>query len=129
LLLGGCGKDSPSRPETGKDLSSFVGKWADLSSAPETAHRQCCFYDSTAENPCGPDTLILRADSSMAFTSVLDEPSLYWIDGDTLYRFKGMNREDTLKFAFTLDHDTLNFPQAPLCDHNPIPSHYRKVPD
>ncbi|HKP94350.1 MAG TPA: hypothetical protein VJ385_01215 [Fibrobacteria bacterium] len=129
LLLCGCPGHSPSQPGNGADTVSLVGKWADLANAPGTIDKRCCFFDSTAAEPCGPDTLILRADGSMAFTSVPDEPFQYRVLGDTLYRFLGPNREDTLKYAFTHRGDTLSFAVTPLCDHNPIASRYRKVPE
>ncbi|MDB5103481.1 MAG: hypothetical protein JWP91_1170 [Fibrobacteres bacterium] len=125
--LAGCEKHSTSGG--GPEESALIGKWADLSNAPGTLDRQCCFYDSTAGDPCGPDTLILRRDSSMSFTSVIDEPLRFWVDEDTLYRFRGDNRADAVRFAFSIRHDTLSFAVSPLCDHNPISSRYRKVPE
>jgi hypothetical protein len=64
----------------------------------------------------------------MTFTSVIDEPSHFTVAGDTLYRFRGFNFEDTLRYGFHLSHDTLYFPITPLCDHNPLPARFRKVP-
>lgn len=125
-FLACTGKDTPIQ-SNGESGASLLGKWSDLSHAPETIDRQCCFFDSSAEEPCGPDTLVLNPDSSMRFTSLPDEPSMYWVAKDTLYRFKSGNREDTLKYAFTLRHDTLSFALSPLCDHISLAARYRKV--
>ncbi|MDB5051702.1 MAG: hypothetical protein JWO30_4773 [Fibrobacteres bacterium] len=127
-LAQSCGKHSPSQPDSGA-AKGLVGKWADLANAPGTLVRECCFYDSTAEEPCGPDTLILREDGSMTFTSVIDEPSSYRVAKDTLYRFRGSNPDDSLKSAFTLSRDTLSFATSPLCQHKVFSPRYRKVPD
>jgi hypothetical protein len=125
-LLACNDKHTPNQPD-GEMGESLLGKWSDLSHAPETVDRHCCFFDSTREEPCGPDTLVLNSDSSMRFTSLPDEPSTYWVAKDTLYRFKSGNREDTLKYAFILRHDTLSFAVSPLCDHVSLASRYRKV--
>jgi hypothetical protein len=128
IFANGCGKRSPNQPDSGAG-KGLVGKWADLANAPGILDRQCCFYDSTAAEPCGPDTLILREDGSMAFTSVIDEPSSYRVAKDTLYRFRGSNPDDTLRYAFTLRHDTLRFATSPLCQHKVFSPRYLKVPD
>ena len=127
-LLMGCDKPSTDPPGPDGPEAKLIGKWADLSNAPETDPRVCCFFDSTREIPCAPDTLILRADGTMTFTSVIDEPSHFTVAGDTLYRFRGFNFEDTLRYGFSLSHDSLYFPITPLCTQNPPPARFRKVP-
>lgn len=127
-LLMGCDKRSTNPPDPDGSGNRLIGKWADLSNAPDTDPRLCCFFDSTREIPCAPDTLILRADSTMTFTSVIDEPSHYTVKGDTLYRFRGFDFEDTLRYGFSLSHDSLFFPVTPLCTQNPPPARFRKVP-
>ncbi len=128
LAGAGCGKETPAPSDSTVDNKALLGEWSDLSAAPETSPRQCCFFDSGAAAPCGPDTLILQADSSMIFTSVIDEPSQYWIAADTLYRIRGGNRDDVRKYPFTLSHDTLAFAVSPLCDQLHFPARYRKIP-
>lgn len=127
-LLTGCDKRSTNPPDPDRSENWMIGKWADLANAPGTNPRVCCFFDSTREIPCAPDTLILRADGTMIFTSVVDEPSHYTVAGDTLYRFRGFDFEDTLRYGFSLSHDTLYFPITPLCTQNPPPVRFRKVP-
>jgi hypothetical protein len=127
-LLTACDKPSIDPPDPEGPAAKLIGKWADLSNAPETDPKVCCFFDSSREIPCAPDTLILRADSTMVFTSVIDEPSRFTVKGDTLYRFRGLDFEDTLRSGFSLSHDTLFFPITPLCSQNPPPARFRKVP-
>lgn len=129
-ILSACGKRATEPPVPEAPAAKLIGKWADLANAPGNEPRVCCFYDSTREDPCAPDTLILRADGTMAFTSVIDEPSHFTVAGDTLYRFRGFNFEDTLRYGFTLSRDSLYFPITPLCGHRAIPgpARFRKVP-
>jgi hypothetical protein len=124
----GCDKPSANPPGPDGSGESLIGIWADLANAPETDPRVCCFYDTTREDPCAPDTLILRADGTLTFTSIPDEPSRYSIVGDTLYRIRGSEFPDTSRFAFALRHDTLYFPITPLCEHKSLPARFRKIP-
>jgi hypothetical protein len=128
ILLTCCGGPSTDPPDPQRPAPELLGVWADLSNAPGTDPRVCCFFDSTRIDPCAPDTLILRADGTLTFTSVIDEPSHFTIAGDTLYRFRGFNFEDTLRYGYSLSHDTLYFPITPLCGGKSLPARFRKVP-
>ena len=124
LCLGDCDRHSTSPiPDAGR----FIGKWVDLASLETTASPHCCFFDSTRPPPCPPDTLVLRADSTLAFTSLPDEPSTFAIRNDTLYRYRASNPANPERFAFTLAHDTLNFALAPLCVSRGFTARYRKA--
>jgi hypothetical protein len=121
-----CGCDNQST-NVSPGNAALIGKWVDVTNPPGTATQHCCSIELDNDGRCISDTLVLGRNRAMVFTSLIDEPSVYWVARDTLFRFHGSNMDDTLKYAFELGGDTLTLARSPLCDSAGFSPRYRRV--